>query len=108
VTDTLLHGGRIFTADPDRPWADSVLIVDGTIAAVGDGPERLAGLDGVDADGVRVVDLEGAFVLPGFVDAHTHLVEMGASRARCRWSTPPISPRSSGGWRPRPPRSSGG
>ncbi|WP_281285886.1 amidohydrolase [Nocardioides humi] len=36
----------------------------------------------VDADapaGATVVDLDGAFVLPGFVDAHTHLVEMGAA-----------------------------
>ena len=22
----LIHGGRIFTADPDRPWAEALLI----------------------------------------------------------------------------------
>ncbi|TNM41207.1 amidohydrolase [Nocardioides albidus] len=69
-TETLLlRGGRVFTADPDRPWAESVLVVDGQIHA----------LDAPAPEGATVVDLDGAFVLPGFVDAHTHLVEMGAA-----------------------------
>lgn len=69
-TDALvLRGGRIFTADPARPWAESVVVADGRVRALDqDGPA-----------GATVVELDGAFVLPGFVDAHTHLVEMGAS-----------------------------
>ncbi|WP_408896034.1 amidohydrolase [Nocardioides sp. R1-1] len=70
MTETLLlRGGRIFTADPTRPWAESVLVAGGRIRA----------LDVEAPAGARVVELEGAFVLPGFVDAHTHLVEMGAA-----------------------------
>jgi imidazolonepropionase len=48
---------------------------DGTIVWVG-GEDELAGAVAVADDGV-VVDAGGACVLPGFVDAHTHLVFAG-------------------------------
>ncbi|MBM7519721.1 amidohydrolase [Nocardioides nitrophenolicus] len=66
---TVLRNARIFTADPDRPWAGSVTLAEGRVQA----------LDQAAPEGAEVIDLDGAFVLPGFVDAHTHLVEMGAS-----------------------------
>jgi hypothetical protein len=70
VTETLhLTGGRIFTADPERPWATSLTVADGRIQA----------LDEAAPAGARTVELDDAFVLPGFVDAHTHLIEMGAA-----------------------------
>ncbi|MBO3662975.1 amidohydrolase [Microbacterium stercoris] len=65
--------GRIFTADldPTRTWAE-VIVIDGEeIAYVGTA-------DGApDAD--ETVDLEGRLVLPGFTDAHTHLLMTGAA-----------------------------
>ncbi|WP_410599546.1 amidohydrolase [Amycolatopsis sp. lyj-90] len=69
----LVHyrGGRIFTAD-EPAWAESLVVRGESIEFVGD----TATADGL-ADGARLVDLGGAFVLPGFVDAHTHLLGMG-------------------------------
>ena len=56
-----LRGGRIWTGDPARPWAKSVVIRNGFIA----------GLDGTTTEG-RVIDLEGRLVVPGFQDNHCH------------------------------------
>ncbi len=59
--DVLIAGGRVF-ADATREWIDtSLAIADGVIAGWG---ER---------DAVEVVDVDGAAVTPGFVDAHMHL-----------------------------------
>lgn len=66
------RGGRVFTADPDAPWADSLVVADGRLAFVGADADAA----GPAAD-AEVVDLDGALVLPGFIDAHTHLLGMG-------------------------------
>src|SRR5262245_23676127 len=55
-----------------RPQKASIAIDDGRIVFVGD-PARAAKL----VPGARVVDLKGAFVFPGFADAHLHLVGIG-------------------------------
>lgn len=70
---THYRGGRIFTA-AEPEWAQS-LVVDGTeLVFVGD-TASADGWPGI----TRTVELDGALVLPGFIDAHTHLVSMGQS-----------------------------
>jgi imidazolonepropionase-like amidohydrolase len=60
---TLLTGGVIHTAAERGTVEGDVLFEHGEVVAVGD----------VDApDGVTVVDLNGAHVTPGLVDAHSH------------------------------------
>ncbi|SFS14156.1 hypothetical protein SAMN04487846_2860 [Microbacterium sp. cf046] len=65
--------GRVFTADPDpaNAWAGAFAIDDDTLVFVGDDDRA------PDAD--TTVDLQGRLVLPGFTDAHTHLLMMGAA-----------------------------
>lgn len=66
---TRFVNGRILTQDPDAPRADTMIVEGERILWVGDAgalPEELA------ADGGRTVDLGGACVIPGFVDAHMH------------------------------------
>lgn len=67
--DTILHHGKVFTADPDRPWAQAVAIRGQRIVAVGnDGPVRaLAGPH------TRSIDLGGRVLIPGMNDAHFHM-----------------------------------
>ena len=67
---TALVGGKIFTADPERPWASAVAMRGDSILAVGDdGPVlRAAGDDAV------VYDLQGRTVVPGMNDAHVHVL----------------------------------
>lgn len=68
--DLILTGGRVFTADSARAWAEAVAVTDGRIAAVGpaDDIDTLAGPE------TRVLDLEGRLVVPGLIDAHEHVV----------------------------------
>jgi imidazolonepropionase-like amidohydrolase len=61
-----ITGGRVVPVEGDPVEGGTVLIVDGKIAAVG-GP----GLK--PPPGVDVIDAAGRWVLPGLVDAHTHL-----------------------------------
>lgn len=67
--DLVLTGGKVFTADSARPWAEAVavrgdrIVAVGTSAAVG----RLAG------PRTRRVALGGRVVVPGINDAHDHV-----------------------------------
>ncbi|WP_091234716.1 amidohydrolase [Microbacterium sp. 3J1] len=65
--------GRIFTADPDpaNAWAEAFVTDGETIVYVG------SAQDAPDTD--ETVDLGGRLVLPGFTDAHTHLLMTGAA-----------------------------
>lgn len=67
----VLTGGRIFTGTTSDTTA--IVIADGRIAWLGDDRSALA-LDEPDA---HHVDLEGALVCPGFVDAHVHVTSTG-------------------------------
>lgn len=70
---TLYRDGRIYTNDPEAPWAQSILVRGEEILAVGDDDE-VSGLADKDA---RVVDLDKHFVMPGFNDAHVHVGSAG-------------------------------
>jgi imidazolonepropionase-like amidohydrolase len=59
-------GARIEPIEGDVVERGTVLISDGRITALG-GPDLVV------PAGVTVVPAEGAWVLPGFIDAHTHL-----------------------------------
>ncbi len=73
--DVVLFGGRIYTMDQARPLARGVAIRDGRVIAVGTEAEirDVAGPD------TEQINLEGRTALPGFTDAHLHLVEYGLS-----------------------------
>ena len=68
-----LVNGRVYTGDSRGPPADAVLALGGRIRHVGSSAEarRLA------PSGTRIVDLQGATVLPGLTDSHAHLAGIG-------------------------------
>jgi predicted amidohydrolase YtcJ len=71
--DLVLTHGRIWTEDPAKPEAEAVAILGERIVRVGSAAE-IATLIG---PGTQVVDLKARRVLPGFNDAHVHLVLAG-------------------------------
>jgi predicted amidohydrolase YtcJ len=68
--DLVLLGGKVFTSDTARPWAEAVAIRGERIVAVGTTSDlrRLAGPSS------RVIDVGGRVVVPGFNDAHDHIL----------------------------------
>lgn len=68
----VLINGRIWTGDPNRPEAEAVAISGDRISAVGSTAEIKA-----QAGSAETIDLQGAFVAPGFVDTHVHFIDGG-------------------------------
>jgi N-acyl-D-amino-acid deacylase len=60
---TLVRGGTVFDGSTPEGAVHDVLLADGRVAEVG--PRLRAG-------GARVIDAADAWVMPGFVDAHSH------------------------------------
>lgn len=75
MSSTLYRNGVVHSAAD--PFAEAVLVVDGQVAWLGadDAADRHA------RDVQEVVDLDGALVTPGFVDAHAHLLRTGVALA---------------------------
>jgi predicted amidohydrolase YtcJ len=69
----IVMNARIYTADANRPVADALAVRDGRIAFVGSarGAMALAG------PRTERLNLGGRTVIPGMVDAHTHLLGLG-------------------------------
>jgi dihydroorotase len=64
----VIRGGRLLDPASEADGNADVLIEDGRIAAVG---------TDLEARGAEVLDADGGWVAPGFVDLHTHLREPG-------------------------------
>jgi predicted amidohydrolase YtcJ len=74
AADLIMTGGTVWTGDEANPRAEALAVRGNRIFAVGSDAEigRLRG------GSTRVVELEGRFVAPGFIDNHTHFNQAGA------------------------------
>ncbi|MBS0431544.1 MAG: amidohydrolase, partial [Proteobacteria bacterium] len=73
--DLVLRDANLATLDPLQPTAQALAIRDGRILAVG-GDESISHYIGKQT---KVMDLHGAFVTPGFIEGHGHLLDTGES-----------------------------
>ena len=64
--------GRIYTNDPENPWAEAIAAADGKITCIGKMAHILLDCGG-SQEGAETVLLHEQFVMPGFNDAHLHL-----------------------------------
>ena len=98
LPDLILTNGRVYTLSWSEPSTDgapaanapfdsingwrhdatAVAVLNGRITYVGSDSAALA----LRGDSTRVIDLRGQVVLPGLVDAHTHVAELGAALDR--------------------------
>ncbi|QBJ94598.1 amidohydrolase [Rhodococcus sp. ABRD24] len=70
MSTQLLVDGRIYS--PSAPDATAMAVTDGTVVWIGDDrPGRAL------HPGAEIIELDGAFVTPAFVDTHVHITALG-------------------------------
>jgi predicted amidohydrolase YtcJ len=84
--DLLLTNATVLTMDPDFPTANAVAVTGERIAWVGDATWARTHLTGVE----RTLDLGGATVIPGFNEAHHHLLLLGHWLSQVNCSFPAV------------------
>ena len=67
--DLILMNGEVYTMEEDHPWASAVVVTGNRITAVLDDDAEADAFRGPNTD---VIDLQGKFVVPGFIDGHVH------------------------------------
>ncbi|SDC17246.1 hypothetical protein SAMN05216410_1322 [Sanguibacter gelidistatuariae] len=83
MTSILYRNGIIHS--PADPFAEALLVDDGVVTWIGANDTA----DGLASRAARVIDLDGALVAPGFVDAHVHLLEEAFTREGVDLSSAP-------------------
>ena len=72
VADVIYTGGDIVTINDSQPTAEALAVEDGKIIAVGTKPDVLKHKGNT----TEMVDLGGKTLMPGFFDAHSHLLQL--------------------------------
>jgi len=71
TSERLLYNGKVFTGEPEHPYAEAVAIRGGKIVAAG-ARLKVAKAVGPNAENI---DLRGMTLLPGLIDSHTHVID---------------------------------
>jgi hypothetical protein len=83
--DAIYHGGTVVTVDDRNPTAEAVAVAGGKIVAVGKKGDVLK----LKGEKTALIDLKGKALLPGFVDAHGHMMNVGIQSAVANILPPP-------------------
>ncbi len=71
--ERILFNGKVFTAVPEHPYAEAVVIRGDKIVAVG----NLSEVTRAASTNAEKIDLQGRTLLPGLIDSHAHPIEGG-------------------------------
>ncbi len=85
TADTIYHGGTIITIVDAQPTAEAVSVQGGRILSVGSTEDVLK----TRGPATKLVDLQGRTLLPGFVDAHGHVMGGGLQALAANILAPP-------------------
>lgn len=75
AADLILTNGQVATMDNGYPQAEALAVLGDTILAIGTSDE----IDAYRSGRTRIIDLNGAFVMPGFIESHAHFLSLGRS-----------------------------
>jgi len=73
--ERIFFHAKVFTGDPQNPYAEAVAIKGGRIVAVG----NLSEVAKAASANAERVNLEGRSLFPGFIDSHSHSIDGGLS-----------------------------
>ena len=76
AADVVIMGGKIATVDPDLGNVEALAINGYQITAVGSN-EEISSLIGPET---KIVELNGRFAMPGFIEGHGHYLGLGRSK----------------------------
>jgi predicted amidohydrolase YtcJ len=85
TADLIYHNGAIITVNDALPKAEAVAVLNGRILAVG----KKAVVLKTKGESTRLIDLNGRTMLPGFVDAHGHVMGGGLQALSANLLAPP-------------------
>ena len=71
--DTVIRNANVITMDPNRPRVQALAMSNGRFIGLGSNED----VEMFVGPGVKVMDLRGKTVLPGFIDAHIHVLNSG-------------------------------
>jgi predicted amidohydrolase YtcJ len=83
--DLIVHNARIFTGNPAQPEASALAVKAGRIYSVGTDADVLS----LKNAGTRVIDSRGRRLIPGIIDAHTHVLNESGYNYNVRWDGVP-------------------
>lgn len=75
TADTIFINGNIYTVNENQPRAEAIAVKEGRILAVGSNAE----IEKFKNDNTEVIDLQGNFAMPGFIEGHGHFAGLGQS-----------------------------
>ncbi|UXP30800.1 amidohydrolase [Reichenbachiella agarivorans] len=75
VADMIIFNATIHTLSDKEPKAEALAVKDGKIVYVGNNLNANTWL----GDSTEVLDLKGKTVVPGFIDGHAHMMDLGFS-----------------------------
>lgn len=75
TADTIYLNGNIYTVNEKQPRAEALAVRDGRILAIGNN----ADIEKLKAENTEVIDLQGQFAMPGFIEGHGHFAGLGNS-----------------------------
>src|SRR5213593_4064278 len=73
AADLVVTNARIYTLNPQIPFASAIAVKDGKVLAVGGNIEPYL------TDSTRRIDAKGATIVPGLIDSHGHMRNLGES-----------------------------
>lgn len=85
VADSIWFNGPVITINDAQPLAEAVAVRNGRISAVGKRNDIMK----LKGRSTRLVDLQGKTLLPGFVDAHSHISMVGLQAVSANLLPPP-------------------
>ena len=74
--DLVLLHGKVLTMDDRHPEATAIVVRGDRIAEVTDDTAARRSI----GPGTQVIDLKGCLTLPGFIDSHAHLIDLGETK----------------------------